>query len=82
MVKLSTTEARRDFSSVVDAAYARSERVVLTRNGKGVAAVVSMADLETLEALEDRADIEAARKALAEDGPNIPWAEVKARLGV
>ena len=82
MVKLTTTKARKDFSSVVDAAYARSERVVLTRNGKSVAAVVPIADLEALEALEDRMDIEAATKALSEPGPSIPWEEVKARLGI
>ncbi|OGQ80095.1 MAG: prevent-host-death family protein [Deltaproteobacteria bacterium RIFOXYA12_FULL_58_15] len=82
MVKLTTTEARKDFSSVVDAAYARSERVVLTRNGKSVAAVVPIADLEALEDFEDRMDIKAAQEALNEPGPNIPWEEVKTRLGL
>ena len=82
MVKLTTTEARKDFSSVVDAAYARSERIVLTRNGKSVAAVVPIEDLEALEELEDRKDIEAVRAALEEPGANIPWEEVKERLGI
>jgi len=82
MVKLTTTQARKDFSSVVDAAYARSQRVVLTRNGKTVAAVVPIADLEAIEALEDKKDLRAARKALKEPGLNASWDEVKARLGL
>lgn len=39
-------------------------RAVVTRDGRPVAAVVSLEDLELLEALEDRLDLEAARKAL------------------
>lgn len=61
-------------------AYA-GERVVLTRRGKGVAALVSMEDLQLLQELEDRADVRAARKALKEKG-GVPLDEVKARLGM
>lgn len=39
-------------------------------------------DLEFLEALEDRIDLEEARKALAESGPSIPWEQIKAELGI
>lgn len=44
------------------------ERVVLTRDGKEIAAIVPMEDLELLEALEDASDIAAARKAMTEPG--------------
>jgi len=84
MVKLTTTQARKDLSSVIDAAYARSERVVLTRNGKKVAAVVPIEDLEALEAFEDRRDLEAVDAALAnpENAETIPWEDVKKKLGI
>ena len=49
-----------------------------------MAAIVSMDDLALLEAMEDRDDAKAARKALAERkrkrGKAIPLAEVKKRL--
>ena len=84
MVKLTTTAARKDFANVVDAAYARSEALVLTRNGKNVAAVVPMADLEALETLEDKLDLEAVDAALGdpENTETISWEDVKGRLGL
>lgn len=65
------------------AAY-RHERVLLTRHGKPVAAIISKEDLELLEALEDRADLEAVRVALADplNQEDIPWEQVKADLGL
>ena len=62
------------------------ERVALTRNGQTLAVLVSVEDLELLEAIEDRIDVEDARKALAEmkargEKP-LPWQAVKKRLGL
>jgi prevent-host-death family protein len=48
------------------------EVVYLTRNGTPVAALVSADAAEYLEALEDAADVIAARRALAEQGPSVP----------
>lgn len=36
---------------------------------------------EQIQALEDHLDNEAADRALAEPGENIPWEEAKRRLG-
>jgi hypothetical protein len=44
-------------------------------------AVVPIDDIELLEALEDRMDLDAAREALRETG-TIPLAKVKAELGL
>lgn len=65
------------------AAYGR-ERIFLMRRGKPVAALVPVEDVELLEKLEDRFDIEAARISLRESrGKKLPtWKEVKARLGL
>jgi prevent-host-death family protein len=78
------SEARGEFSDLVNRAAYKHERVLLTRHGKAIAAIVPAEDLELLEALEDRADLEAARAALADpqNAELIPWEQVKAELGL
>jgi len=78
------SEARGEFSDLVNRAAYRHERVLITRHGKAIAALVPTEDLELLEAMEDRADIEAARAALADpaNAETIPWEQVKADLGL
>lgn len=84
MVKIEATTARNAFSDVVNKVAYGADRVVIERRGKPVAAMISMADLRLLELLEDRMDIEAARRALAEpkNRVRIPWEKVKADLGL
>ena len=55
------------------------ERIVLERRSKPMLALVSMEDLELLNALEDRADVKAAMKARKEKGA-VPLEKIKARL--
>lgn len=78
------SEARGEFSELVNRAAYRHERVLLTRHGKPIAAIISKDDLEYLEALEDKEDLEAARAALAdpENAEPIPWEQVEADLGL
>ena len=78
---LSTAEARGRFAEVLDAAEHYHERVMITRNGKPVAAVISIEDLELLQALEDQVDQEAAAKAIAESEEQgyVAWRDRKAR---
>jgi len=78
------SEARGEFSDLVNRAAYRHERVLLTRHGKPIAAIISTGDLELLEALEDRDDLEAARAALADpdNHAEIPWEQVKVDLGL
>ena len=82
MTRLPATKAREQFADIINRVSYAGERVVLERRGKGVAALVPVGDLRLLEALEDRLDLEAARAALAEKGPNIPWATLKRELGL
>ncbi len=81
VTNLSTSEAREAFAEMVNRVAYGGERVVLQRRGKRLAALVSMEDLELLEAIEDADDIAAAEEALAEAG-EAPDAEVRRRLGV
>lgn len=57
---------RADLPAAVDRTVATGERVVLTRDGRPLAAIVSAADMAWLEALEDELDAEALRRARAE----------------
>ena len=78
---ISTADARKNFADIVNKVAYGSEPVVLTRRGQEIAALVSMEELELLRQIEDRIDIEDARKALAEPGDNIPAQEVWKLLG-
>ena len=77
-------KARDEFSDLVNRAAYGKERVVLTRRGKALAAVVPLEDVELLERLEDRIDLDAARAALAEarDDGTVSWEEIKAEIGL
>jgi prevent-host-death family protein len=81
MTRVSTTRAREALSDVINRVVYQGERIVLERHGKDVVAVVPVADLELLEQLEDRMDLEEARKRLKDPG-RIPWKEIKKRLGL
>lgn len=82
MTRLPTSEARIRLAEVVNDVAFRGERVVLQRHGKDVAAVVPIEDLALLEELEDRIDLEAARKALRDKQPAIAWDALKRELGI
>ncbi len=60
--------------------------MIVRRRGQDVAAIVPLEDLRRLEELEDRADAEAAREALAEmkrtGRKPTPWGDVKREAGL
>lgn len=80
------SDARARLAEVVDAARISHDPVYLTRRGRRVAAVIDAQDLDRLiEAAEDLADLNAAQAARDEmEGgePAIPWAQIKADLGL
>jgi prevent-host-death family protein len=79
-------EIRNNLADALNRVAYQGERIVLERRGKGVAAIVPMDDLALLEAIEDREDVKAARKALAEmkrkGKKPIGWKKVKQELGL
>lgn len=79
--RISATLIRDDLANVVNRVAFGAERIVLERRGKDVVAIVSMEDLTILDALENKIDLDSARKALRERG-SIPWEKVKADLGI
>ncbi|MBI4603509.1 MAG: type II toxin-antitoxin system Phd/YefM family antitoxin [Planctomycetes bacterium] len=81
MPTVSTTKVREELSETLNRVAYAGERIILGRRGKAIAALVPVEDLEILEALEDRLDVEAAKKALKEKG-SIPWTKLKKKLGL
>jgi len=81
---ITTGKAREQLSDVINRAAFGKERIVLTRRGKEVAAVVPIEDVKLLEELEDRIDLEEARSALAEvkTKGTISWEKIKTDLGL
>lgn len=65
-MEMGVAEIRNNMADALNRVAYQGERIVLERRGKGVAAIVSMEDLALLEALEDREDVKAARRVLAE----------------
>jgi prevent-host-death family protein len=57
---LPVSVARGSFSDLVNEVFAFGERIVLERHGKPVAAIVPVADLERLEALDSGPSSQAA----------------------
>ena len=84
MGKISVSDARDDFSEVINQVNYNGESIVLHRRGKALAALIPVADLEMLEAIEDSIDVEQAQKAIKEASKKgtIPWTKLKKELGL
>lgn len=57
---LEASKARQNFRSLIDAAVTRGARTTITRNGRPMAAVVPLRDLERLQAMDVKLDQEMA----------------------
>lgn len=79
--EVSTRELRSQLSEVLGRAKYAGERIGVTRNGKLAAVVVSVGDLEALEAFEMNEDIRAYREAKAtDDGRRVSSADLRREL--
>ena len=80
------SEIEEALEEIRNAGLYKGERIIIQRRGKDVAALIPVEDLRLLERLveeeEDRLDVEAARKALAESDERIPYEEVRKELGL
>lgn len=71
----------KEFSMLLERAFMTGERVVITRQGKPMGAIVPWEDVEILRALEDKIDGQAAKEALKEPGM-LSLEDVKRELGL
>jgi len=81
MTEIGVADIRANLAEVINRVAYGGERIVLQRRGKQVLAVVPIDDLETLNAMEDQADLKAALRARKEKGA-VPLEKIKARLAV
>jgi antitoxin Phd len=80
MATMNISTARERLPEAVELAH--SEAVFLERYGRRAAVLMSPERYdELMEALEETEDVAAFDAAMAEEGPNIPWDQVKADLG-
>jgi PHD/YefM family antitoxin component YafN of YafNO toxin-antitoxin module len=82
MILLTASELREDLSTAINKVAFGGERIILQRNKKDVAALVSIDDLILLRQLEDRADLAEIRKAMNEPGSDMSWEDAKKELGL
>ena len=80
MATMNISAARENLPEAVE--LARTEAVYLERYGHPAAVLVSPEQYEKLvAALEDAEDVAEFDAAMSEEGPNIPWEQVKLDLG-
>ena len=82
MAILEATKAKDTFGDTLNRAAYGKERIILTRRGKPLAALVPLEDIEILDALENAADAEEVRLAREEAarGEVVAWEAVKAEF--
>ena len=79
--EVSTRDLRGKLSDVLGRANYGGERIGITRHGKLAAVVISVEDLEALEAFEDAQDIRAYDEAkAADDGGRVSVAELRRQI--
>jgi prevent-host-death family protein len=81
MTKVSMTHARQDFTNIANRVMFGNERICIEKNNKAAFALVPVEDVEILEALEDKIDVEEALKALKKPG-FIRLKDLKKKLGI
>jgi len=80
--QVSFSEARIHFAEIANEVAYAGRRTVVTRRGEKLIAIVSIEDLEMIEATESKMNIEDARKALidVEKHGTVAWEEIRRDL--
>ena len=84
MSDITAAEARRNLTDIVNRVAYGKERVVLTRHGKRLCALVPIEDLSLMDKLREMAGRRDVADALAErvDGDSVAWDDLKRELGI
>jgi len=81
MTKVSVSDFRSRIADLGNRAAYAGERISVQNHHKPLFAVVPIEDLELLELLENKIDLEMARKALKKND-FVSWEEAKKELGL
>jgi prevent-host-death family protein len=82
-ITLTTAEAKEEFAELIHRVSHAKERIILTRRGKEVAAIVPLEDFYLLQSSQDKSDVEQAVAALKEarEQGTLTLAELKEKIG-
>lgn len=65
-IYINTVDAREEFSEIMQRVSHHKERIILTRRGKEIAAIVPLEDLKHIQQSENKNDLKEAVEALQE----------------
>ena len=82
MADVTVSQLRADMATAVNRVAFGKERIIVQRQGKQLAALVPIEDLEALEALEDRLWLQLAEERMAEPGEDVPWEQIRRDAGL
>ena len=84
MTDISTGDARKNLAEILNRVAYAKERVVLTRHGRQVAALVPIEDLDLLTRLKHAVRRKDVADAISEweRGDSVGWDDLKAELGL
>lgn len=80
---ISTLDAKEEFSELINRVSHYKERIILTRRGKDVAAIVPLEDLLLLQESQSKSDLHDAVEALKEarNQGTITLEDLKTQIG-
>ena len=84
MGELTTGDVRKNLAGAINRVAFGKERLVITRHGKRICAIVPMEDLTLMERIRDVAKRQDVKLALAErsEGATVSWGALKRELGL
>lgn len=82
MTSYSFSEARTHLTDVVNEVAYGGKRIVLTRKGRDLVAIVPLDDLLAIEAMEDKLDLAAAKKSeeSVKKHGTVSWKDAKRKF--
>lgn len=80
---MTTVDAKENFTDLINHVSHSKERVILTRRGKDIVAIIPLEDLQFLDNTQDQHDLREAIDALkeAKNGGSITLEQLKDDLG-
>lgn len=81
---MTSIDAKENFTDLLNHVLHHKERIIVTRRGKDVVAIVPLEDLQVLEAAQDKTDVREALDALKESKTSsaITLENLKDDLGI